>query len=284
MDEVSFTRLKEINYPNAIILSYKDMEEQIPNLIKAKENRSKVEYFYTCSSAVCLHTINNFPEIDSITYLDADLYFFSDPKIVFDEIKNSSVAIIEHRFSFTTKRNIIYGKYNVGWITFRNDEEGIKCLKDWNQDCIDWCYQRLEGDKYADQKYLDKWPEKYKNVHIVQNKGANLAIWNINNYKLKLINNEVYVDNEKLVFYHFANFKQINKNTFKTDLSRVFKSLTGVLKDNVYLPYIHNILKNQEETEKIFAKKDLHAEGLKLKVINLARNIRGYFFTDTVSV
>ena len=53
------------------------------------------------------------------------------------------------------------------------------------QNCIKWCYQQLEDGKYADQKYLDAWPNEYHGVKILHNKGAT-AIWNIGNYKLKI--------------------------------------------------------------------------------------------------
>ena len=282
MDDESYNILSSQNYPNAILAKYSDMEAQHPELLVAKNNRSLVEYFYTCSSATCVYALENIEEIDSITYLDADLYFFSNPQSVFDEIGNSSIGIIEHKFSKLTQRNTIYGIYNVGWITFKNDEEGKKCLYDWNTNCIEWCYQKLEDGKYADQKYLDQWPKNYKNLCVIKNKGANLAIWNINNYKLHKKEDQIYVDEDKLVFYHFANFKQIEKNIFKTDLSRVFYKTKGIIKEDIYIPYINSILKNQDKDFKIKSKSDLHAKGIKLKMIQFTRTIRDFFYNDLI--
>lgn len=284
MDDESFEVLSQVNYPHAILAKYSDMESQNPALLIAKENRSLVEYFYTCSSATCVYSMKNIVGIDSITYLDADLFFFSSPQAIFDEMRTSSIGIIEHKFSKLTMRNKIYGLYNVGWITFRNDQEGNKCINDWHEKCLEWCYQKLEGDKYADQKYLDKWPQDYKNVCIIQNIGANLAIWNINNYKLNKIDDQVYVDNQKLIFYHFANFKQIGKNVFKTDLSRVFYKTNGIVKHDIYMPYIKKIIKNQNSDYQIIAKKDLHAKGIKLKLIHAARKIREILYKDLIQM
>ena len=67
--------------------------------------------------------------------------------------------IVEH--GIKTKR---FGKFNVGWLTFKNDEIAIKCLKNWGNNCINWCYDYVEDNKYADQKYLDDWPKDYENV------------------------------------------------------------------------------------------------------------------------
>lgn len=284
MDDESYDFLKEINYPRVVLAKYSEMETQDPRLLDAKQNRSLVEYFYTCSSATSLFAMNNLRDAQTITYLDADLYFFANPAPIFNELKNASVGIIAHRFSKFTARNKIYGIFNVGWITFKRDAEGIKCLTDWNNDCINWCYQRIEGDKYADQKYLDKWRAKYKNVKIIENKGANLALWNINNYKLSKRDGQIYVDDDQLIFYHFANLKQITKTLFKTDLSRVFYRTSGIIKDDIYMPYIKNLLKNQEQDYIVKAKEEIHAKGMKMKIINLARRIREAFYKDFIEI
>ena len=65
---------------NVQIIHFKDLEEKYPSLKTAKSNRNRIEYFFTCSPAVCNYVIDQFDYIDSITYLDADLYFFSNPK------------------------------------------------------------------------------------------------------------------------------------------------------------------------------------------------------------
>ena len=48
--------------------------------------------------------------------------------------------------------------------SFRNDDVGRKCVSEWANQCMDWCYQKLYKGKYADQKYLDYWPNKYDNL------------------------------------------------------------------------------------------------------------------------
>ena len=43
--------------------------------------------------------MDKFKDINLITYLDADLLFYSSFEPIFNEIGNSSIAIIEHRFA-----------------------------------------------------------------------------------------------------------------------------------------------------------------------------------------
>ena len=216
-DKLSLDAIVEIKNKNVIPIFHEDLESFFPNLKIAKKNRNFVEYFFTCSPATCNYVIANFSEVDLITYLDADLFFFDSPAKIFQELEGYSIGIISHRFNFFTKRNKIYGEFNVGWVSFRRDINGLDCLNDWMNDCIDWCYQKIEKTRFADQKYLDFWPQNYKRVKVIGNIGANVAIWNIKNYKLSFKDGKILVNGTPLIFYHFANLKQIDKNLFSTD-------------------------------------------------------------------
>ena len=283
MDTHTHEYLKNSNKPNIKLYQIQDLENEINGLKAAKENRNKVEYFFTCSPAVCKYVLLKNPKISSITYLDSDLYFFSSPSIIFDEIGDHSIAIIEHRFHWITKRQIKYGKFNVGWVTFKNDIEGNKCLDEWLADCLDWCYQKVEEERFGDQKYLDKWPSSYKNLKIVQNIGANVAIWNVKNYRWSLKNNRVYVNNTPLVFYHFANIYQIDNFQFNTNLSRVFMPLQGVIKENVYKVFLKNIVEYLSNTS-IKYKRDNHIKGFKKMIFKTSRMLRAFIFNDIIEI
>jgi hypothetical protein len=282
MDEASMDHLSALQLEHATLISYKELEAFTPGLTEAKNNRSRVEYFYTCSPATCFYILKNFAEVPMITYLDSDLFFFSSPAPLYAALGNASIGIISHRFHWTTKRNSIYGNFNVGWINFRKDSNGLQCLEEWMNDCIAWCYQRLEDGKYADQKYLDAWPGKYENVHILQHKGANLAVWNIGNYKLSLKGRNIMVDDDQLIFYHFANLKQLAPDKFTSDLSRVFVKTSTILRDHIYMPYIRSLLKFQVKS--IVSKKNINDNKLKHRIKEVSRVIRQFIFPDIITI
>ena len=142
--------------------------------------------------------MNNFAKVDLITYIDADIYFFNDPASIFKEIADYSIGIVEHRFSPQNEEKTIHGIYNVGWLSFRRDENAIDCLNWWRRMCNEWCYVRLEEGRFADQKYLDIWPSRFKKVLVLQNRGVNIAPWNIANYKIRLVEPEAFHDQGRL--------------------------------------------------------------------------------------
>ena len=284
MDDESFIYFTNIKLKNVIVTHYSKLESTIPGLLNAKNNRTAIEYFYTCSPVICNYVITNFEGINEITYLDSDLFFFTDPEPIDLELKESSIGIIEHKFSFLARRNRVYGNFNVGWITFKNDINGILCLNKWMENCIDWCYQKVEFDRYADQKYLDFWVRDFNGVHVIKNIGANLALWNIGNYKIRLIDDQVYVDDKPLIFYHFAGLKQIEENIFRTELSSVFLSCKGVIKNYIYLPYIKSLKKYLNKNSIIISKKDSHASRIGLFLRNIIRKTRQYIFPDLINL
>ena len=283
MDRHTYEYLKNSKKPNFRLYQIENVEKKIKDLKVAKNNRNKVEYFFTCSPAVCKYILLKNPKISSITYLDSDIYFFSSPKIIFEEIGDNSIAIIEHRFHWITKRQIKYGRFNVGWVTFKNDTEGNKCLDRWLKDCLDWCYQKVEKERFGDQKYLNKWPTLYKKLKIIENIGANVAIWNIKNYKWSFKNDRVYVNNTPLIFYHFANVFQIDNYRFNTNLSRVLMPLRRVLKENVYEVFLKNITVYTGNTS-IKHKKDNHIMGFKKMIFNFSRKLRSFIFNDIIEI
>ncbi len=286
MDIYVNNELQKLDFANVILIKIDDVEKEYSQLKDLKQKRSKTEYFFTLTPVICKYIMSLFDDIDRLTYLDSDLYFFSSPSPLFDEIRDSSIAIIEHKFSFIAKQNVKYGRFNVGWISFARDSQGIDCIDNWFDNCIEWCFQKVEPNRYADQKYLDKWPLNYSNLKIIKHKGANLAPWNIANYKIKKINNEIFVDEDKLIFFHFANIKQLTDSKFKTNLSRVLVRTSGIIKNNIYVPYLI-LLSNKLKTldSKVVAKDEINHKSFFINILVIIyRRLRDIIYNDIIEL
>lgn len=177
-------------------------------IAEIKAERTRAEYCWSCGPSVIHHFISKH-KLESITYLDSDLFFMSDPQLIFDEIGNNSVGITEQ--GVDNRAAQLYGRYCVQFMFFRNDKMGIEALTWWKQACLDWCYQRFEGDKYADQKYLDKFPILFRSVHVIKNLGAGVAPWNMHKYEY--VQNGILYKNKKyrIIFTHMHGVKFIVK-------------------------------------------------------------------------
>ncbi len=211
MNDECFEILTALNLPFVSCIRLEDVET--PALLEAKEDRSVAEYCWTLSSCFTWHVMETEPHIDFITYLDADLLFYSPVQPLFDEIGERSIAIIEHRFPPHLIDWEVNGRFCVEWVSFRRDEEGMACLSRWKDQCIEWCYYRLEDDRMGDQKYLDEWPDRYAGCHIIQALGAGVAPWNYCRYDISS-DDEITVDGAPLIFYHFHQFQMLGDASF----------------------------------------------------------------------
>ena len=207
MDDYTYRLIHE-HFNNQIIpIALSEVETD--EVLVAKKTRSVAEYCWTLSSVFTWFVIDNYKDVDLITYLDADIYFYSNIEPIFDEIGDSSIAIIEHRFSPRLADRIVNGRFCVEWCSFRRDNEGLACLNLWREKCLEWCYYRLEDGKMGDQKYLDSWPIDFKSCHIIQHLGAGVAPWNYSQYVFSTTSSDssILVDGIPLIFYHFHQFQ-----------------------------------------------------------------------------
>lgn len=201
MDELVEQNLQRLALPHVTLIPLREVEDA--RLLEVKPTRSRVEYCWTLTSFTPLFVFERDPQVQRVTYLDADLFFFDSPKLLLDEFEHSGkhVQITEHAYDpryerfGRAKRG---GRFCVQFMTFRRTLEGIKVMRWWQDRCLEWCYARVEDGKFGDQKYLDQWPELFgPEVHILLQKEKALAPWNVAYFE-KLGQGQVAP-----VFYHF---------------------------------------------------------------------------------
>ena len=247
MDRVCYDILVQLKLPNVHLIPLEDFEAGDEKLLRAKENRRLIEYYFTCTPSLPLFILNRHPEVDRITYLDADLFFFSSLIPLYDEIGTHSIAIIEHRFPPHLRHSDIHGIYNVGWLSFKRDEHALACLQWWREQCLEWCYDRVEDGRFADQKYLDAWPDRFPGVVVLRHKGANVAPWNVSNYIVREDRGRIWVDEQPLIFFHFHGLKKVNAWLYNHNLGDYGVRISSSLLWSIYAPYISNLLNMSQD-------------------------------------
>jgi hypothetical protein len=236
-DDRTYKILRKLNFKKATIISLNEFEDE--KLLSVKPTRSIAEYCWTSTSSTILYVLENF-KVDNCTYIDSDIYFYSSPKIIFDEMGDKSILLTEHRYSPKYNKELKSGKYCVQFVTFKNDERALKALNWWRDRCLEWCYNRFEDGKFGDQLYLDDWTERFEGVHVMEHLGGGLAAWNIQQYSFKYANGDMIgteINSGKkfnVVFYHFHYLRFFNNN--KVELGR--RTLTKNILDIFYKPYI----------------------------------------------
>ena len=230
-DKNSYEKLKSYGFDKMTVELLDDFET--PELLAVKPTRNKAEYCWTAGPSVIYHFLTTY-KLDKITYLDSDLFFLADPHIIEEEAGDSSVVITEQNISEEAANR--YGRYCVQYMTFRNDEDGLGALTWWRDSCIDWCFQIMEPSRYGDQKYLDEFPRRWKNVCVLKNMGAGIAPWNMHRYQYSdnhLLNNG---DEWPMIFFHMHGVVVLVKDKVLTATSNHF-SLNKEVTRLFYEPY-----------------------------------------------
>ena len=238
-DQWSFDFLTRLALPNLIPVALDDFEQGDSALRAVKAVRSRVEYIFTCSPSWPLYLLNRYSEIDVLTYLDADLYFFSSPEPIYEELGENSLLIVGHRFPKHLAHLEIFGIYNVGLLSFRNDDIGHECLQWWRARCLEWCGLVPEDGKFADQKYLDDWPARFPRTHVLQHSGAGLAPWNWMNFDIRVSAGSLTVNGQPLIFYHYHGIKFLSRRLYDPILlGRQYGEMPHFLRRHLYPPYV----------------------------------------------
>jgi hypothetical protein len=218
LDSAAYDILTELALDGLRPIAHEEFLRDDSQLKSARNDRGLIEYYFTCTPSLVLFILARQPALEMVTYLDADLYFFSSPEPLFEEMGTCSIAITPHRFSPTLRDLERYGIYNVGWLSFRRDPVAIECLQWWRARCLEWCHDHVEDGKFADQKYLDQWPALFGSVAVLAHPGANLAAWNLTGVKLGRADETVTVNGRPLIFYHFHQLKRINPAMYEMKL------------------------------------------------------------------
>ena len=247
LDEFTEHIIQKLNLSHVSCIFLNNIETD--ELVAAKNNRTPTEYCWTLASCFTFYIFENFTEVELLTYLDADLLFFSSPEPIFGELEGASIGITEHRFSPRLKHLEVNGKYCVQWVSFRRDEDGMGCLKKWRRQCVEWCYYKLEEDRMGDQKYLDKWADEFSGVHNIKNLGAGTAPWNFDQYRISEQQGLIFIEDTPLIFYHFHQFQSYNDSSFFR-LSETYKLIQNE-PEPVYLIYEKFITQTLNEIRNI---------------------------------
>lgn len=254
-DDNSYDILNDLQLKHAVVIHHSQIEDE--ELLRLKEERSKAEYCWTCTPVIIEYVLKQCGE-ENCTYIDADLYFFRDPQILFDEIEEAkaNIVITEHRFKNSLNGRRLCkrsGKYCVEFNYFDQSPNAWEALSWWKTKCLEWCYHLYEPERMGDQKYLEKFPMLFKGVHELSNLGGGVAPWNLGQYKLEKAENgqPVLTDSKSgtrfpLIFYHFQNIRYLSENAVNVSSGSHSKKT----KDAIYRPYLKEIERSRMELKK----------------------------------
>jgi len=179
MDAETEQRLHSLCLPRLRVIPLRDAETAA--MVAVRAGRTKGEYCWTMTPFSITAVLGQDPSVSRVTYVDADVYFFGDPRRLVQEMIEAGkhVMITDHSYDPRYEQTTTSGRFCVQFMPFNRSLEALQVCRWWQARCIEWCFNRAEDGKFGDQKYLDDWPDRFGNaVHILGAVEETLAPWN----------------------------------------------------------------------------------------------------------
>ncbi|NLW03546.1 MAG: hypothetical protein GX027_09855 [Clostridiaceae bacterium] len=219
------------------------------SLNKLKKNRRINEYCWTLKPLLIEAVFSRDPGIYRVTYVDADLFFFSDPSVIFKNQPSCSVLLSRGDIVIPSlepenkkKLQALLGKYNSGFISFKRDETGLNCLRWWKKRCLESCVSKPEAGLFGDQKYLDEMPSKFSSVCEIHTPGVNIGHWNRALYHYSISDGKILAGGNRLICYHFSGFRVLRSN--RIIMIHEQKSVDPPFFYYIYLRILQDVIRN----------------------------------------
>ncbi|QKJ25048.1 hypothetical protein HRU87_02280 [Aquiluna borgnonia] len=229
-------------FPKLQVTDWNEFLRANPAVARSIKGRSRAESIFSVGPSFLLSQVDQVDPEGWLVYADADLFFFSSMVEYLNSHPRSNVVISPHRHhAWNVGRLAKYGKYNVGLVAFRNNSEGIKALKFWAKSCLEWCKDKPENGKYADQKYLESFAKISQGVFEDYSRGVNLAPWNSWFTRVsRNVKGELYAGDKPLVYFHAQGLRRTRRSWVLGHLN-YFALANYSIRRFIYTPYVRQL-------------------------------------------
>tara|TARA_B110001450_G_C17561773_1_gene457043 strand:- start:6 stop:953 length:948 start_codon:yes stop_codon:yes gene_type:complete len=254
---------KDSKYENITVIPLSDLETN--ELKNISSDRSKKEYIWTLTPFLPLYVLSNFKDVECIYYIDADMQIIKNPTEIVNNFidKDKSILLSEHDFAAQYDQTSSSGHFCVQFMGFKRSPKSILFLQEWCGLCLDWCFDKIELDRFGDQKYLEKLELKFRpHVEIVKQKGAIQAPWNAIRYP-----------HSEAIIFHFHGFRYLGNYKFLLENGYNIPRPTI---NHIYKPYAEEILTQVRLIENFF--------GIKIQQVSINKKFRLPLFSFLQSI
>jgi hypothetical protein len=153
---------------------------------------------------------------DKLIYFDPDIVVFGGLQDLDRELQSHTVLLTPHMTApEVTEAGIIdheiatlkYGVYNLGFLGFRCEGEGLRCMQWWADRLRSYCRDDIPRGLFTDQRWADHIPAMFEGVRILRDPQYNVATWNLHNRTATgAVPHALRINGIPLSFYHFSGF------------------------------------------------------------------------------
>ena len=151
-----------------------------------------------------------------VIFLDPDIKLFNTLTHLFNSLDGANILLTPHILSpipIDGKKPqeqsfLMFGIYNLGFIGISHTDESMNFLRWWKNRTFSLGYMDTYHGIYVDQLPINQAPLFFKSVLVLQDRGLNMAPWNLHERWLSNTNGQLMVNHEEILkFYHFSSYK-----------------------------------------------------------------------------
>ena len=235
MDARCHQLLTELELPGLRVLQLEKCESE--ELRLARSQRSWGEYCWTLTPFLPCMVLDQDPDADTVTYIDADCWLFGpvSPLLARFELSGAHCMITPHAYAPKRDRTTTAGTYCVQFMPFRRSPQAFGILRWWQLRCLEQCSGQLGSGPLGDQGHLEDWPSRFgRDVYVLDRPALTLAPWNIERFWKAAT--------QQPCLYHFQGFRLV-----RISLLLVIRASAGVpmppgAAHLLFAPYLQDIL------------------------------------------
>lgn len=236
-----------------------------------------------------------------VVYMDPDTRAYDNLNALDELLSINNILLTPHIFTpipidgKSPQESVFlnFGLYNLGFIALKKSEESMRFTQWWKERTYKAGYFRICEGLFVDQLPINLVPLLFKGVHILDDKGYNMAPWNLHERYLSVENGNFIVNKTStLKFFHFSSFKintgelpvhYYNRFSMKDrpDLIQLFSGYNKELSDAGYSFYSPitcvYMLRKEEEARELALKNWKRNSPIKRLRIKIRHKIRQTF-------
>lgn len=187
---------------------------------------------------------------ERVIYIDPDIYLYDTMDEVMSALEKGSLMVLTpHLLDFLEDRKrpdetdiMRSGIYNLGFLAVARHEETNRFVEWWKRKLEYDCVVDIANGLFVDQKWMDLAPGYFNDVHILRHPGYNVAYWNLNHRKIEKEGNNLFVNGERLVFFHYSGLNPVNISNVSKHQTRYIMNDLNAATQKLFNDYARNVL------------------------------------------
>lgn len=156
------------------------------------------------------------PAVEKIMYLDPDIKVFNVLSPLDELLDKHDILLTPHLLDSEETTAAIqdneisalkHGAFNLGFFCARTSGQGLDFIRWWAHRLSHFCSDDIPNGLFTDQRWCDLAPGFFDRLHIVRDRGYNVATWNIAHRPLSRGKDDtLFAGTTPLRFYHFTGY------------------------------------------------------------------------------